>query len=858
MGKVFKRSQKLLIFAGLLAAFPLFARDVDITVEDFELGLPLEGAVIRSWDGEEHVCDEEGKVRISAPGDRPVVIEAAYPGYENGRLVVTPEQNSYTLGLNLSGLVENRELVIEARKPGSNETKTGRSIAVSERDIAITGEIGLIEDVMTTIKLLPGVGYAGFFNATPSIRGGDPGDLSASFNGFYIQNPYHWGGGYSIFDPRMVESAQLSHGVFSARYGHTISGLLEVSSKKPSEETELELGVSSSTANLSLSFPFEKKGGIMLMGRATYYDLFVWAAKKLSKSVPAIDVINSVRVAPYIRSGAFTGNYRFSGDLELSFSGFWGSDGVGITRSSNPNGYRKMDTLFDWTNYQGFISGGLAWNPRSDMLLEVSAGTGYHSAAVKGRIQYDISSLPDTSPGNFRLMDEDRILQTTENLNLQGRLDYDWDLGNGFIFSAGLEELFSHWVITGDYHARLEMTYEDYLEEHFKRYHSYPSLPVTYGSMINYPLNYSLKTTNNIFTTSAFTLFEYGSSDQRFGAELGLRMDHLHVRGEGFSINTIPVFNPRLNLDFGVLKDRGIIENLTVSAGTGLFSSMIDSVSYIEKRYGIKDYELRPARSWTSVTGTKIEFPGNLSLNIEGYYKYIFHRAYVPIDSGPEMDSSDIKAFFNGMGRVWGFDLMIQKLYSRYLDGWISYSFNYARYRDPNGLLSDFSAGNGGLSIGGYGTRGQDWYFPSYHRFHNLNIVINVRPLPQFNISTRLGLASGVLLPVIDRDIEKRTVMFLDSGSIMTKYYRTSHFDDSRRTGISIPLDIKFSIYGFNKKGRVLSEMYIALENALALVYTVKGDPNFNPYTGETDEGNFSASYELPIPMISLGFKWSY
>jgi hypothetical protein len=353
-------------------------------------------------------------------------------------------------------------------------------------------------------------------------------------------------------------------------------------------------------------------------------------------------------------------------------------------------------------------------------------------------------------------------------------------------------------------------------------------------------------------------MLEYGSSDQRFGAELGLRMDHLYIRGEGFSINTIPVFNPRLNLDFLIMKDRGVIENLTVSAGTGLFSSIIDSVSFIEKRYGVRDYELRPARSWTTVTGTKIEFPENLSLNVEGYYKYIFHRAYVPIDARPGMDSSDIQAFFNGVGRVWGFDLMVQKLQSRYLDGWISYSFNYARYRDPNGLSSEFSAENGGLSIGGYSARGQGWYFPSYHRFHNLNIVINVRPLRQLNISTRLGLASGVLLPVIDGSIEKRAVMLLDSGGIITKYYRTSHFDDSNRTGISVPLDVKFSIYGFNKKGRVLSEMYIALENILALVYTAKGNPNFNPYTGETDEDSFSASYGIPIPMISLGFKWSY
>ncbi|MDR0624491.1 MAG: Plug domain-containing protein, partial [Treponema sp.] len=212
---MFKSKKKLLLgMAVFFTALPaLFSGDVEITVEDTDLTLPLEGAVIRSWDGKEYVCGEDGKALITVPDDRPVVIQAAYPGYENGRLIVRPGQEQAALGLRHSGIMESRELVIEASKPGTTETKTGRSVAVSERDIAQTGEIGVIEDVMTTIKLLPGVGYSGMYNAMPSIRGGSPGDLMAVLDGFYIEYPYHWGGGFSIFDPRMIQSAQLSHGV---------------------------------------------------------------------------------------------------------------------------------------------------------------------------------------------------------------------------------------------------------------------------------------------------------------------------------------------------------------------------------------------------------------------------------------------------------------------------------------------------------------------------------------------------------------------------------------------------------------------------------------------------------------------
>jgi hypothetical protein len=320
-------------FCLFLTAFQftalLFARDVEISVEDADLGIALEGAAVRSWDGGEWRCDAEGKVRLQVPDDRRVVIRVSYPGYENGSLLVPLEGDRFTVALRLGGIMENRELVIEAARPGTSETKSGRSVAISGRELARTSETGIVEDVMTSIKLLPGVGYTGSLGARPSIRGGEPGDLTAVLDGFYVERPYHWGGLFSIFDPKMVESARLSHGVFSARYGHTISGLLEVSSKRAHPEVaELELGVSTSAVNLSLSYPLNGKGGLRAMGRVTYWDPYV----ELMKSF--IDEVRYVRQAPYIRSAAFSGYYRFSGDLELNASAFFGSDGIGISYDS--------------------------------------------------------------------------------------------------------------------------------------------------------------------------------------------------------------------------------------------------------------------------------------------------------------------------------------------------------------------------------------------------------------------------------------------------------------------------------------------------------------------------------------------
>jgi hypothetical protein len=307
-----------------------------------------------------------------------------------------------------------------------------------------------------------------------------------------------------------------------------------------------------------------------------------------------------------------------------------------------------------------------------------------------------------------------------------------------------------------------------------------------------------------------------------------------------------------LNLDFNVLKNRWIIESLDISAGTGLFSKIDNTVFMAEKQYDISD--IKPNRSLTSVLGTKITFPEGIIFNIEGYYKYIFDRMYVPISIG--LNELDIRPRFDGEGRVWGIDLMLQKMQSRYWDGWLSYSYSWAKYRDP-------SSDNANMGFSG-GTRGNDWYFPDFHRFHNLNLVVNIKPAPQFNIYTRFGFASGTQLsrrigggpttyPVIVYDPNNPGI-----PKFVQRYSWPSVRDENNRTTPELSMDIKFSYFGKNPSGKVRYEFYFAVENVLSLVYMPQGNTSYNTYTGEVNTGSDSASYGLPIPIPSFGIKLSY
>jgi hypothetical protein len=370
--------------------------------------------------------------------------------------------------------------------------------------------------------------------------------------------------------------------------------------------------------------------------------------------------------------------------------------------------------------------------------------------------------------------------------------------------------------------------------------------------IISIPLNYNPDSENRLFTTSAYLLGECQTQDGRLKTEIGIRIDHFYLAGKGFALQSAPAFNPRLNLDFNVFKDLGIARSLDISAGTGLFSSMNNNVLIAEEDYKIK--EIKPNRSHTSVLGARVELRGGFIFNIEGYYKYIFDRTYIPISA--DLEGTKILPRFNGEGKVWGIDILLQKLQSRFWDGWLSYSYSWAKYRDPD-------AGNADMGYSG-GNRGNNWYFPSYHRFHNLNLVLNIKPSPRFNIYTRFGIASGVQLSKRTTDAPYSYPVYVHdpdnpgNNKFIEIYYWPSTRDENRRTTPSLPLDIKLSFFGGNKNGKTKYEIYAAVENILALLYNAQGNTSFNRYTGQVDSGSNAASYEVPIPIPSFGFKISY
>jgi hypothetical protein len=450
----------------------------------------------------------------------------------------------------------------------------------------------------------------------------------------------------------------------------------------------------------------------------------------------------------------------------------------------------------------------------------------------------------------------------------QLRADADIELGKGFITAFGVQELYSLWKQTGDIsldfmEINIQKLLKSYREGTYRGEHipDYMIAALEYfepidNAAIIMTRGYQLDVLNHGLTTSAYALVEYKSPKQRVGAELGLRLDHFVLLGKDFNIQTMPALNPRLNVDINIFKNKSIFDSLDITLGSGLFSSVDKMLSFLSPNFGDGDLEIKFNRAWTTVIGIKTDIAHGYSFNIEGYYKRVFDRAYITADS---LSGDTIKPtfHFDGVGDVWGFDLQLQKLESRYIDGWISYSFNWTRYNNPKN-------GNRSLGDSSEDVNMEDfWFWPSFHRFHNCNIVLNVKPLQWLHIGIRFGFASGQPRDKVSDEIYAYPTLLLKEGEdpvIIQKYGRNSWYDDNERDAWSLPLDIKISFFLASRKGkRANTEIYVAAENLLSLFYKPAGNTTFNSYTGKEDAGSSGTSgFDLPFPMISFGFKWRY
>jgi hypothetical protein len=838
-GNIVKRIalSQILLFIGMAS---LRASDITITVIDAELGSPLEGVRLQAPGLGPAVTDAEGRATLSLPDDSPKkAVRASLPGYDPSTFWIKGGDRAIAVKLAIAGVVEGAGLVVEGAKPQETDAQAGVSEVATREDIKSTGEMGVVEDVMSTIKLMPGVGYSGSWNAMPSIRGGDPNEMTAVLDGAYVLYPYDWGGAYSIFDPNMVESAKLSNGIVSARYGRVMSGLLEVNSKSP-KMTQPQFDFSLSTTGIDAFFqaPLTPNLGVLAGGKVTWMEVPF-------ALVGATQTYNQV---PYIRNGYAKAFWRPSDRVELDISSFIGTDGVGekVDSVSGNNGFSTSGS-FSWASLNLIESARLKLFVNDSSLLSLVAsynrehGSVSSASTVSGSRQYDqafidtYGSLLGGATGftldNLQTVkySEDFIFQTA-----QGGASWDWEIAKGQVASFGVES-----VLKTSSDAIDELFYAD-------------SMASGYPQFVKEHLNIDVSG-NNQLDSDAYALYDFDFLSGLLTGEAGVRVDHCYLYNSDMHINTYPTLDPRLHVEITPWKNLGWVESLGFTAGSGLYAQMPTIANLFGKDSGLSDFSIGPSRAWFNAVGIDLKGEDDWNMSLEGYCKYYYDRLYVVLDYS-DPTATALAAKNDGEGFAYGFDLLFQKRSGRYWDGWLSYSFVVARFKNPTESSYAGETTTSGDPLG-------YWYYPSYHRFHNLNLVLNWKPKHTFTFTLIGQLATGALAPALGAPTSYATV-YTDPSTgkteVIERYTRTSSYDENNRNQLSCPISIKFTWSGYFPNSKIRWEQYFGVENILASVYSPKTNGSIDPFTGQELSGSDNADFSIGFPIPSVGFKLSY
>ena len=403
--------KKILALIFAVVASRAFA-DVLVLVLDKELDIPLEGVRISVQGSDRsYTTDAEGEasIQLPDPGARSV-ITARLLGYKPITATIPVGVARIELRMSLEGdTIEGEGLVVEGKKPRKTDAQAGLSRVVTSKDIQAR-TIGIMEDALSAIKSLPGVGYTGSFNSKPSINGGDPDETVATLDGVYVLFPYQWAGTYTIFDPHLVDSIKLSTGIIGAPYGQVLSGLLEVSSKTTADsDPHLDFGLSTTGLDLFYQQAFGDKAGVLLGGKITWMEL----------PLAMIGQQDLFDADPYVRNGTAKLYWNPAPTVKWALNAHIDTDGVSVsTEDFTAHLYEKQIILS--ATLQTLVDKNLLWNQL------VSYNSFYSETGLD----------EPASSGASTIADERRYQASTR---------FDWTPAENHVVSFGLDELWENW-----------------------------------------------------------------------------------------------------------------------------------------------------------------------------------------------------------------------------------------------------------------------------------------------------------------------------------------------------------------------------------------------------------------------------
>lgn len=276
-------------------------------------------------------------------------------GFENWqRQVSVTEGEPVRLSITLKeGAVRLNDVTVRGNRLKQDQSDTRSSVTkIEPRDAKYLP--GAAEDVMRSLRSLPGVVAPSDFTAQLVVRGSGPDQNLIVIDDVEVFNPYRLYGFVSMFNPETVSEITLLSGGFPAKYGDRLSAVLDVTNREgEAKGVGGKLNASVTNANLVLegSLPKPLNGGWLISGRRTYYDLI------LGPIARSQNLVDGDVAFPNFRDIQFKGVMNPWEDHHFTINALTSSDNTELVSSANRT---NIDSIsINDRSYNSLV--GLSW-----------------------------------------------------------------------------------------------------------------------------------------------------------------------------------------------------------------------------------------------------------------------------------------------------------------------------------------------------------------------------------------------------------------------------------------------------------------------------------------------------------------
>lgn len=563
---------------------------------------------------------------------------------------------------------EFKEIKLSADQQRKKTDPDVSKIRLDKKSLERIPSYGAESDVMNGLAVTPGVVTTGDQGGQLYVRGGTPIQNKILLDGMTIYNPFHSIGFYSIFETELVKNVDIYTGGFESKYGGRISSVMDITYRDGNrQKVEGKVSASPFLAKMVLEGPIGKK-----MGTSPRTGSYIFSAKH------SLLDYTSKTLYPEINQG---------NGLPFNFTDLYGKITLNSTDGSKISAFAFYNT--DSVNYS---VADLNWQ---------AAGGGVNFLMVPVGSPIFIRGHVNGSSFNTTFQETGAEARTS---SVGG-----FDLGFDFTYFLKNES---------------EMNYGF-------NFNGFNTNFTTYNE-----LQRKIEAVN--FTTEIGAYVNFRKIWLRWVLQPGLRTQVYA------SLGTVSV-EPRLAVKYNVnekfrLKMSGgrFSQNFTsassdkdiVNLFNGLLSAPINvQENFVNEFQQVKNTKNGLQYAWHAIVGGEYDLTRNISVNIEGYYKYFSqlsninqNKLYEDIAQFATIDDVFKKDFILESGQSYGIDILVKYNKDR-LFLWGVYSLGKSTRWD--GFIS---------------------YYPVFDRRHNVNLVGSylLGNDKSYEISVRWNLGSGL------------------------------------------------------------------------------------------------------------------